>query len=165
MKWMVEHNFAGGWDDSCWATEKENGESIPMRFDTEAEANKEIADFIHLTEMAFKTGTLAEAYSKEDFRAVPVMEKGEPLPLVEGAHICVQCGYCCKKALCPYGTFDASMGHCVELERNTSPNLTYRCKRYKEIIDGDNKTWHFSPAFGAGCCSPMNSDRLAILKG
>lgn len=66
---------------------------------------------------------------------------------------CVNCGYCCKKAPCPYGEWDPVNKRCKQL---TPDN---KCGIHDEIA-GDT----VAPAFGTGCCSPMNSDRLAIVR-
>lgn len=65
---------------------------------------------------------------------------------------CVHCGYCCKKAPCPYGEPDTEKG-CKHL---TADN---KCGVYDKAKDDP-----VSPAFGTGCCSPMNSLRLEIIK-
>lgn len=63
---------------------------------------------------------------------------------------CVQCGYCCTVAPCSFGVLGAN-GVCTYL---TADNL---CGRYGELKD-DPKAYH-SPAFGAGCCSPLFNTR------
>lgn len=60
---------------------------------------------------------------------------------------CVQCGYCCKKSPCPYGTWNKEKQRCEFL---TEDNL---CSKY-EKIKADPNSWS-SPAFGAGCSSPL----------
>ena len=60
---------------------------------------------------------------------------------------CVQCGYCCKVAICPFGEWDGSRHRCRFL---TATNL---CSRYDEIKATPSS--EFSPAFGAGCSSSL----------
>jgi hypothetical protein len=33
------------------------------------------------------------------------------------------------------------------------------CRRYEEIPNMPQERWWMAPAFGAGCCSPMNPKR------
>jgi len=60
---------------------------------------------------------------------------------------CVQCGYCCTVRACPYGEWDVEKKQCRFL---TKEKL---CSKYEEIIKDPN-SWS-SPAFGAGCSSPL----------
>jgi len=60
---------------------------------------------------------------------------------------CVQCGYCCTRGVCPYGEWDNERQCCAFL---TEDKL---CAKYDEIV-ADPKSWS-SPAFGAGCSSPL----------
>ena len=72
-------------------------------------------------------------------------------------HICVQCGYCCTKGPCFYGVWDEEKKQCAFL---TEDKL---CSKYEEI-KADPNSWS-SPAFGAGCSSPMfNTVRQAKIK-
>lgn len=72
---------------------------------------------------------------------------------------CVRSGYCCKKAPCPYGHGVP----CVHLLPDPESSAgQYLCARYAEI-SADPNSWS-SPAFGAGCSSPLfNTDREAVL--
>jgi hypothetical protein len=63
--WMIEQKLMGGWADAEW-TENEK----PRRFDTEAEANEAIDEFIQDSIMAAGEGALDEPYSRDVFRAV-----------------------------------------------------------------------------------------------
>ena len=56
---------AGHWDDAGWTCN-----DSPLLFATQAEAEQAIDDFIAETEAEAAAGNLAEAYSREDFRAV-----------------------------------------------------------------------------------------------
>lgn len=72
---------------------------------------------------------------------------------------CVHCGYCCRKSACVFGAA-ALGGGCAFL---TEDNL---CGRYDEIKDHPGA--NISPAFGAGCCSPLfntyRENKLKVLK-
>ena len=78
------------------------------------------------------------------------------LPLYHEARPCVRSGYCCKKAVCPFG--EMSDEGCVHLAGDGPGE--YRCAIAEYITTQPG--WTHSPAFGAGCCSPFNSDREAI---
>ena len=58
--------FSHGWDDAGW---EEN--DAPLRFDTEAEAEAEINEFIADTKSAVERGDMALGHSRADFRVVP----------------------------------------------------------------------------------------------
>jgi hypothetical protein len=60
---------------------------------------------------------------------------------------CVKCGMCCRKGVCPYGEWSGVEKSCIYL---TSDNL---CSIYTIIKKNPESEW--SPAFGAGCSSPM----------
>jgi hypothetical protein len=76
------------------------------------------------------------------------------LSLHPGARPCLRCGYCCKQGPCPFGTADTS-GRCLYLVGSGPGN--YKCLIAKTISEAPGS--EVLPAFGAGCCSPMNSDR------
>jgi len=40
----------------------------------------------------------------------------------------------------------------------------YKCAIYQDIINKPQREWYCAPAFGAGCCSSLNSDRQELLK-
>ncbi len=82
------------------------------------------------------------------------------LPLYEGARECVRSGYCCKQAPCPFGTWNEEKHQCTHLVKGEDGR--YECGIIEEIVTKPG--WQFSPAFGAGCCSPMNTDRQKILR-
>lgn len=89
-----------------------------------------------------------------------------PLPLYPGAASCVGSGYCCKQRPCGFGKVvsesDNSCMHLTPVETN-GKHQRYTCGIYDYIIT--QKGWEHSPAFGAGCCSPLfNSDRNAIIR-
>lgn len=72
---------------------------------------------------------------------------------------CIRSGYCCKVAICPYGEWDLDKGQCKFLGKE---NGEYVCGKYEIIQQKPGSD--ISPAFGAGCCSPMNTDRQKLLK-
>lgn len=69
---------------------------------------------------------------------------------------CVHSGYCCKKSPCAFGEMNKEWTRCIYL------NPENKCDRHDWILQQPLSKWN--PAFGAGCCSPMNSDRMEILK-
>lgn len=74
---------------------------------------------------------------------------------------CVRSGYCCKKALCAFGEWNEDQSQCKFLEGDEPGG--YRCGIYDDIKDLPGSR-DINPAFGAGCSSGMNDDRLDILK-
>jgi hypothetical protein len=81
------------------------------------------------------------------------------LPLHPGAVPCVSCGYCCQHTLCPFGAWNDDASACRHLTADE------RCGRFEEIVARPHRDWWASPAFGAGCCSPLNERRRALLRG
>lgn len=79
----------------------------------------------------------------------------DPLPLYPGAKPCLRSGFCCKQAPCGFGQWNADKTACTHLVGD-GPGA-YACVIADKIME--DPTWKFSPAFGAGCCSPMNLDR------
>ena len=80
---------------------------------------------------------------------------------------CVNSGYCCKVRPCPFGeSVSDADSSCKFLELIEQPKPLYPrflCGKYDEILASEGN--EISPAFGAGCCSPLfNVDRDAILK-
>lgn len=71
---------------------------------------------------------------------------------------CLRSGYCCKKALCPFGEWNEDETACRFLEGDRPGE--YSCGRYDWIVLQPGAD--FSPAFGAGCCSPLNTDRRGL---
>ena len=72
------------------------------------------------------------------------------------ARPCVGCGYCCKTAVCVVGQIFLKTGPhppCPGLEHNGE---RYRCKIAEE--HGEEL------AIGAGCCSPLNSERQIMIR-
>lgn len=77
------------------------------------------------------------------------------LPLAPGAVPCIGCGACCRTGPCPFGSWDAARGACVHLTADKG------CGIYEAIVARPVSDWWASPAFGAGCCSPLHPDRIA----
>jgi len=78
---------------------------------------------------------------------------------------CFRSGFCCKRGVCPYGEWDSEKSQCSFLEEDAKIGeaQTYRCGIYEHIQKQPGA--NFSPAFGAGCCSPLfNEDRTRIIK-
>lgn len=64
---------------------------------------------------------------------------------------CVGCGYCCRKAQCGWSVLTHGFTNsCPELVQSGG---RWRCKA------SDNPELAEAVGIGAGCCSPMNSDR------
>ena len=78
---------------------------------------------------------------------------------------CVGSGYCCKQTPCGYGESLPNSPACRFLEvweQDETETTRYRCGKFAEIVKAPG-AW-FSPAFGAGCCSPLgNTARNQIL--
>lgn len=81
----------------------------------------------------------------------------KPLPLYPGAKPCQRSGWCCEQGPCPFGTWDAEHKRCAELVYDG--NGLASCRRYDEILAMPEARWFMAPAFGAGCCSPLNPKR------
>jgi hypothetical protein len=78
------------------------------------------------------------------------------LPLYPGAKPCQRTGFCCEQGPCAFGTWDASAKRCIHLSYDGEAAI---CARFEEIVALPEAVWWMNPAFGAGCCSPMNSRR------
>lgn len=79
-------------------------------------------------------------------------------------HRCLGSGYCCKKAPCGFGEADETGGcrFLVVWQQSATSSERYRCGKYGEIVERPDAD--ISPAFGAGCCSPLfNTRRSEIL--
>lgn len=82
------------------------------------------------------------------------------LELWPGAQPCMRSGFCCKQGPCAFGTWDTEKKQCAHLVGNKPGE--YACGIVDEILTKPG--WELNPAFGAGCCSALNSDRLKLLK-
>jgi hypothetical protein len=65
-KFRVEMLFSYGWDDAGWTKDDK-----PWRFDTIAEAEAEITEFINDCADAVAHGDMASGHSRDEFRIVP----------------------------------------------------------------------------------------------
>jgi len=73
---------------------------------------------------------------------------------------CLRCGYCCKVAPCVYGRWDPYRHQCAYLTQEVGGD--YSCDLYDEIKGKEGA--EISPAFGAGCSSTFNTDRMKKVK-
>jgi len=73
---------------------------------------------------------------------------------------CVRSGFCCKQAPCPFGEVTSAKNSACKFLGGEKPGQHF-CQKYDEIIK-DKTSW-ISPAFGAGCGSPLNSDRVKLI--
>lgn len=70
---------------------------------------------------------------------------------------CVQCGYCCTKNTCMYGTWDVEKQQCTQLTEDR------QCAKYDEILKHE-EGW-FYPMFNSGCSSSVcNAVRAAKIR-
>ncbi len=74
---------------------------------------------------------------------------------------CVRSGFCCEKSPCPYGEWDSENKRCSFLSYDADGRT--KCQKYSEIMEHP-EIQKFSPAFGFGCCSGLNSKRTPIIK-
>jgi len=90
--------------------------------------------------------------------------KSQPklLSLYPGAKPCVRCGFCCKVRSCGFGEWDYEKKQCKELIDNGDE--TYNCGAFERITSLPQEVWYTAPAFGAGCCSSLNTDRERVLR-
>jgi len=77
---------------------------------------------------------------------------------------CVRCGYCCKKVTCAIGAWIARnrglvINPCPFLDGSEAP---YTCLL---VSDHDIVDPAVELGIGAGCCSPLNTDRRVIVEG
>ena len=71
---------------------------------------------------------------------------------------CVRSGFCCKQGVCPFGTWDPAAHQCAHLIGDRPGN--YECGIYEDIRRHESAVW--SPAFGSGCSSTLNPDRVRL---
>jgi hypothetical protein len=76
-----------------------------------------------------------------------------------GDNACCACGFCCKQGPCSFGSWDESSHQCAYLMGH-GPGY-YACAIADNIRS--RPLSNMSPAFGAGCCSAMNSDRRFVI--
>ena len=65
----------------------------------------------------------------------------------------------CRQSPCPYGEWDDAAKRCVFLRANGDG--TYDCVLHDQIKADPGSV--IAPAFGTGCCSPLNEDRRRLL--
>lgn len=82
------------------------------------------------------------------------------LPLYPGAQPCLRSGYCCKRRPCSFGRWNSDETRCEHLAGDRPGE--YACAIAAEIVRRPG--WEMEPAFGAGCCSSLNSDRIGLKK-
>jgi hypothetical protein len=73
---------------------------------------------------------------------------------------CERSGFCCKQGVCPFGTWDKEKHQCAHLVGESAGE--YECGIYEQIIKHPSS--EFSPAFGAGCSSALNPDRMRLFQ-
>lgn len=85
------------------------------------------------------------------------------LVVIDGyeAKPCVGSGYCCKTAPCELGLkLHGPVAPCPSL---TFQEGRYWCQQILNATGAERETLIEGLAIGAGCCSPLNSDRKAFL--
>ena len=85
-------------------------------------------------------------------------EKNSAQFLSQSAGACVRSGHCCKQAPCPFGEWNEAKTQCAHLEGDRPGE--YACGVHDEIQGQPGAD--LMPAFGAGCCSPLNTDRRVL---
>lgn len=80
------------------------------------------------------------------------------MELYPGAQPCLRSGYCCKKATCMAGILHGAAPVGCSFLLGDQPG-NYRCLLVeRQIVTPEDL------AIGAGCCSPLNTDRIAARK-
>jgi hypothetical protein len=75
MKWEVQHyTLCDGWINTWFATDERTGHEIPLVFETEQDAQREIDEFLSDIQAEIEEGdrTGDEGYSEDEFRIVEV---------------------------------------------------------------------------------------------
>lgn len=81
------------------------------------------------------------------------------MDLYPGSRPCVGCGYCCRKAPCAFSPSDTPP--CPEL---IEVDGRWRCGKVLRLDGAAREILMDELAVGAGCCSPLNSDRRKYLE-
>jgi hypothetical protein len=102
-------------------------------------------------------GAVIHVASVSDVARVCRVEPASPLPLADGARPCQRTGWCCEQGTCGFGEWDAAAGRCAALHYDDDGLAS--CEHYDAILSLPVEAWRWSPAFGAGCCSPLNPRR------
>lgn len=71
---------------------------------------------------------------------------------------CLNSGFCCRQSPCGFGHRSKNSPQCTYLKFRDDE--TSYCGKYEEIVKEPSHVW--SPAFGSGCCSSMNTFRENI---
>ena len=75
---------------------------------------------------------------------------------------CVNCGWCCMKVPCSFGERGEN-GWCKFLKKKEGDKLdTYICAEFDNIRQHPGS--RIEPAFGAGCCASLNTQRRNIIQ-
>lgn len=77
---------------------------------------------------------------------------------------CVNCGFCCRIAPCPYGEVTSPTNRACRFQvpDETRPGR-WLCGKYDQIVGQPDAD--VVPAFGGGCCCSMfNADRRRIIE-
>jgi hypothetical protein len=69
MRYKIELKYSYGWDDAGW-TEEINGEDVPVRYETVAEAQEDIAQFLANVNAAVAAGDMLFGRDAEEYRVV-----------------------------------------------------------------------------------------------
>ena len=78
---------------------------------------------------------------------------------------CIRSGYCCKVAPCAFGEVTSPENPSCRFLGGANPGSHF-CTKYDQIVlESPENGAEISPAFGSGCCSPLNSDRINLLRG
>ena len=70
---------------------------------------------------------------------------------------CVRSGYCCKKATCAVGVAHGANPVGCKFLQGDKPG-EYKCG----LVESNPRVRNML-AIGAGCCSPLNSDRTTLV--
>ena len=76
------------------------------------------------------------------------------MDLYPGSRPCVGCGFCCRKAPCILAS--SSQPPCSDL---VEVDGRWRCGKVQDAHPEARSILLAELAIGAGCCSPLNSDR------
>jgi hypothetical protein len=81
------------------------------------------------------------------------------MDLYPGSRPCVGCGYCCRKGPCAFAPSDTPP--CPEL---VEVDGGWRCGKVLRLDGEARKILMDELSIGAGCCSPLNTDRRKYLE-
>jgi hypothetical protein len=72
QKYRIEQLYASGWSSAGWTRSTESGHELPVVYDTEEEAQKELEDFIADQHEAVDDGDMEDKYDISEYRVAPV---------------------------------------------------------------------------------------------